>query len=192
MRRSLWLALTSTLWLAACSDHPVAIDVVPGFAVATSADSAGGPPVPHTFFAAAGVTLQDGDGFEVTLASLECAAQGNRFSLTTPVSQTLTSSGCQEAVGRTWTFLGPYPAGTNVGFDFFSGFTNSAGQIRVSGAYPNWRVACEDGFDSDFNDLVFAIRALGTQGCPARPFLADPGFRDALAVLWISRSRTHP
>jgi hypothetical protein len=32
--------------------------------------------------------------------------------------------------------------------------------IRVTGAYPEWTINFEDGFDSDFNDLILTVTAL--------------------------------
>lgn len=174
MRRPI-LSLAATLALAACSDG--------GPVTPTTATDSTGTGLPLLLaLAQAGIMLQADDGFEVTLASRECAAQGNTFSVTSPTSSTLTSDGCREAVGSTWTFPGPYPAGTTVDFSFFSGFTGSPGQIRVSGAYPTWTVACEDGADGDFNDLVFQVRA--TPNCSTGdPVLDDPAVRQQLKNL---------
>ena len=174
------------LFTAACSDDRSITGPPPQF---TTVDSSqlriADPALVLSRFAAlsqAGITLQQGDGFEVTLVARECAAQGNTFSVTSPASAVITSNGCAAAIGTTRTFSGPYAAGTNVTFSFFSGYTGSPGQIQVTGAYPNWTVSCEDGFDNDFNDLVFSVRAVAS--CATNdPVLDDPGVRQQMKNL---------
>lgn len=63
----------------------------------------------------------------------------------------------------------PGAAGTVIAFSFHSGFTGSPGQIQVTGGYPTWTISFEDGFDSDFNDIV-----LGLTAEPAAPKLTCP------------------
>ncbi len=165
-------AFTAALVVGGCSEGG---PVTP----ATPSDSAGGTLPLLWALAQAGVTLQDGEGFEVTLSSRECAAQGNTFRVTSPTSSTLTTDGCREAIGTSWSFPGPYTAGTTVDFSLFSGFTNSPGMVRVSGSHPTWTVACEDGGDGDFNDLIFTVRA--TPNCnTGDPILDDPAVRQQL------------
>lgn len=57
--------------------------------------------------------------------------------------------------------------------------------MSISGAYPEWTVAMEDGFDNDFNDVIVTVRAIVSDaGCPPEPWFSDPLFRNALNVLW--------
>ena len=37
-------------------------------------------------------------------------------------------------------------------------FANPPG-LRVTGAYPSWTVSFEDGYDTDFNDIVLTVTA---------------------------------
>lgn len=110
--------------------------------------------------AASAMILEAPGGFSVEVVDAECAAQGNTVTVTSPVSATVTTDGCRD-VGARVQFDGPFPAGTQVSLAFHSGYTGRPGAIQVSGQYPQWRVAFEDGFDNDFNDVVVSVRAGG-------------------------------
>jgi hypothetical protein len=103
--------------------------------------------------------LSSTGGFEVELVSTACEAHGNTLRLLQPTVQTLTNDGCYEQPGRTWTFAGPFPPGTAVAMEVESAKLEHPPVLRVTGAYPQWTIEFEDGFDDDFNDLILAVRA---------------------------------
>ena len=104
--------------------------------------------------------LEEEAGFEVVLNSTSCTAHGNIFRITAPVQGVLTSDGCYEQDGKTLTFAGPFPAGTEISAEVEAPLLQDAPRLRVSGSYPVWTLTFEDGEDADFNDLVMTLRAL--------------------------------
>ena len=100
-------------------------------------------------------------GFEVVLNSTSCTAHGNIFRITSPVQGTLTSDGCYEQNGKKLSFPGPFPAATTeISAEVVAPLLQNPPQLRVTGQYPVWTLAFEDGEDADFNDLVMTLRAL--------------------------------
>lgn len=104
--------------------------------------------------------LEADAGFEVVLNSTSCTAHGNIFRVTTPVQGTLTSDGCYETDGKTLSYPGPFPAGTEISAEVEAPLLQDAPRLRVTGSYPTWTLTFEDGEDEDFNDLVMTLRAL--------------------------------
>jgi hypothetical protein len=104
------------------------------------------------------VLAQDG-GFTITLASNSCTAAGNTVVLTKPVLDTLTANGCGEPQNKSWSFAGPYAAGTPIAFTITSAKLAGTPALRASGSYPSWVILFEDGGDTDFNDLVLDVDA---------------------------------
>jgi hypothetical protein len=103
--------------------------------------------------------LTSAGGFEVELLGSACQAHGNTLRLTKPSAQTLTEDGCYAPAGTKWTFAGPFNAGTKVGMEVEAAELEHAPVLRVTGAYPEWHIEFEDGFDADFDDLRLAVRA---------------------------------
>ncbi|MDT8368784.1 MAG: hypothetical protein RQ745_06225 [Longimicrobiales bacterium] len=192
--------MLALLFLGACSggvDDPLGPSSEGPAVVATDAgaplqDSAGitlpwgSAPAPDGLAAAQAaspITLPVPSGFVVTFVARECAAPSNVVSITSPVSQTLLTTACQAAIGQSWSFPGPFPAGTTIELSLQS--TSGQSAARVSGAFPNWTVSFEDGFDNDFNDLVFTVTAQAdTPDCPTAPAFQDPDVIDGLRDLW--------
>ncbi len=190
------------VWTAACSDEPAG-DLItapegPAPIINARADSlpqipSGGAPITTTRTAAASIVLPVESGFTVEFVDRECAAVGNRVTLTSPVFQVLLRSGCQAAFPQTWRFDGPFPAGTVIAFLFRPG-TRHPGAIRVSGGFPVWTLSFEDSTDDDFNDLVFTV----TAECPffptppADPLLADQAVQRGLQDLWDNSNPNDP
>jgi hypothetical protein len=104
--------------------------------------------------------LEADAGFEVVLNSTSCTAHGNIFRITSPVQSTLTSDGCYEQDGKTLSFAGPFPAGTEISAEVEAPRLRDPPRLRVSGQYPVWNLTFEDGEDEDFNDLEMTLRAL--------------------------------
>lgn len=105
--------------------------------------------------------LEADAGFEVVLNSTSCTAHGNIFRITSPVPGTLTSDGCYEQNGTTLSYPGPFPAATTeISAEVEAPLLQNPPQLRVTGQYPVWSLAFEDGEDADFNDLVMTLRAL--------------------------------
>lgn len=112
------------------------------------------------------LTLTQAGGFEVKLLSSDCSAVGDTIRLTTPVAAVVSSDGCYVPVNTTWTYPGPYPAGTPVALVFASGSVNGVNVgnfhtgLHVSGSNPLWTLNYEDGGDPwDYQDIVLSVRA---------------------------------
>ena len=106
--------------------------------------------------------LQAEAGFKVVLNSSSCQAHGNIFRVTAPTTGTLTNDGCYEQLGKTLTIAGPFPAGTEISAEVVAPLFNDPPQLQVTGAYPEWHLTYEDGYDADFNDLEMTLTALPT------------------------------
>lgn len=104
--------------------------------------------------------------FSVTLVSTSCTAKGTTVTVTAPLTQKLTGDGCYESSGKVWNVgsaTSGFPAGTQLNFSIISDQTASAPSFRLTGVYPDWSIAFEDGGDSDFNDVVLSIHATKLQ-----------------------------
>lgn len=115
---------------------------------------------PNDHLFACDLILSSAGGFDVTLVQNACQAEGNRLRLTKPNPQVLTNNGCYEPVGKVWAFAGPFPAGTAIGMEVEAAELPNPPILRVTGSYPIWRIEFEDGYDTDFDDLVLDVRAL--------------------------------
>jgi hypothetical protein len=113
-------------------------------------------------FVACTLKLQQEAGFKVVLNSTSCDAHGNIFRTTVPVGGTLTEDGCYERSGKQLRFDGPFAAGTEIAAEMVAPMLAHPPRLVVSGAYPEWTLTYEDGFDSDFNDMILTLTALPT------------------------------
>jgi PKD repeat protein len=113
-------------------------------------------------FVACTLRLEEDAGFKVTLDSRDCAAHGNMFRITAPVTGTLTSDGCYEQPGKQLVFAAAFPAGTEISAEVVAPVLNNPPQLRVSGSYPEWVLTYEDGVDQDFDDMILTLTALPT------------------------------
>ena len=105
------------------------------------------------------LTLPAPASFRITLVSRSCDAINNEILLTSPVTATLTTDACRTSVGTEWDYPTIYPTGTEIALEVMSDqFANPPG-LRVTGDYPNWTVSFEDGYDTDFNDIVLNVQA---------------------------------
>ncbi len=112
----------------------------------------------------------------VTLTSKQCEFVGNRFAITQPIQQTLFTNGCSVAPGTAYTLNGPNPdksfdAPTSLQAEFTQGSGKPTDPpkgppaIRVTGSFPDWTVAIDDGGnlggvgEPDFADIVLAVHA---------------------------------
>ncbi len=111
-------------------------------------------------FVACKLRLEEPSGFKVVLNSSSCDAHGNVFRITEPVADTLTVDGCYASSGSALQFAGPFPAGTEISAEVLAPLLGSAPALRVTGAYPEWRLNYEDGADEDFDDLIMTVTAL--------------------------------
>jgi PKD repeat protein len=106
--------------------------------------------------------LEQEAGFKVVLNGTSCQAHGNIFRVTAPTTGTLTNDGCYEHLGKTLTIAGPFAAGTQISAEVVAPLFSNPPQLRVAGAYPEWHLTYEDGYDADFNDLEMTLTALPT------------------------------
>jgi hypothetical protein len=146
------IALSFGFTLAACSGA----DDPPRVTTPLECDTGGGQTSECV------LTLPAPASFRITLVSRSCDAINNEILLTSPETATLTTDACRTAVGTQWDYPTVYPAGTEIGIEVASDqFANPPG-LRVSGAYPSWTVSFEDGYDTDFNDIVLSVEAFPT------------------------------
>lgn len=105
------------------------------------------------------LTLDQAGGFEIVDSHSACQARENSIRLVSPVDAVITADGCY-ASDMDKQFLGPFPAGSTIEIEFRSGYTGTGGFIRAQGSYPEWTFSFEDGYDDDYDDLRFVLRAL--------------------------------
>jgi len=97
--------------------------------------------------------------FQVQLVSTSCTARNNKILVISPVQDELTDDACTETTGKTWDFDGPFEAGSVLNFRIESFEQPNPPRFLASGAYPEWTLTFEDGFDTDFNDIVLRVVA---------------------------------
>jgi PKD repeat protein len=112
----------------------------------------------------------------VTMTSRDCELAGNRFSITSPIQQTVFFNGCSQPVGTQYVLNGPNPdksfdAGTEIQAQFTQGVGDpedperGTPAIQLTGAFPTWTIMIDDGGnptapgEPDFNDIVLTVSA---------------------------------
>jgi PKD repeat protein len=119
-------------------------------------------------FASCALVLDADAVVTVKLEARSCEAHGNSFQITAPVAETLFTDGCYAPnIGQSFALNGGavFAAGTRLEAQVISGAINqaTAPALHVSGAYPTWTLAFDDGVggitEPDFNDLVITVTA---------------------------------
>jgi PKD repeat protein len=119
-------------------------------------------------FASCALVLEEDASVTVKLEQRSCDAHGNTFQITAPLAQTLFTDGCYSpAVGTAFDLNDGevFAAGTRLEAQVISGASNqlTAPALHVTGAYPTWTLAFDDGVggvnEPDFNDLVITVTA---------------------------------
>jgi PKD repeat protein len=112
----------------------------------------------------------------VTLTSRDCELAGNRFSITSPIHQTVFFNGCSQPVGAQYVLNGPnadksFDAGTEIMAQFTQGVgdpedpTRGPPAIQLTGTFPTWTISIDDGGnptapgEPDFNDIILTVSA---------------------------------
>ncbi len=158
MRKPIRLLLVWSALITACKSDG-----------ATNPGDTGGPPVttsltcsqPGGQSAECGLALPAAGGFSLALLGTACDATDNTLAVTSPVSQTLTSDICHTAAGATWSFPGPYDAGTELRLQVTSRrFPNPPSLRATQVSATEWMITFEDGFDSDFDDMKLQVDAV--------------------------------
>ena len=145
------LALSFGFTLAACAGA----DDLPRVTSQLECDTGGGQTSLCT------LTLAAPAGYKITLTSGSCDALNTEIRLVSPITVPLTTDACQAEVGTVWDYTTPInPAGTEINIEIDSDQFASPPSLRVSGAYPSWAVDFEDGYDTDFNDVVLTVEAV--------------------------------
>jgi hypothetical protein len=109
------------------------------------------------------VQLEQAGGFSITLTSRSCDATNDEIRLDQPVSEVITSNGCNEPLGKVWAYgeATPFAAGTAVSLVIIADQYNNPPGLRVTevqGSSPRaWRLDFEDGADQDFNDIELLL-----------------------------------
>jgi PKD repeat protein len=106
-------------------------------------------------------TLDHPGGIKATLTSATtCEAHGNTFRFLTPTASVLTTDACYETIGKSITLAGPYDAFTTITAEIVAPPLSGTPSAHVTGSYPTWTVAFEDGVDADYDDVVITVTAL--------------------------------
>jgi hypothetical protein len=108
------------------------------------------------------IPLTNAGSFTITLNSTDCLAHGNVLQVTKPTPIELTADGCYEQLGKEWAFTGPFAGSATMAMTVTSRSYDHPPQLKVTQnpADPStWTVVFEDGYDSDFNDMVFTVKA---------------------------------
>lgn len=107
------------------------------------------------------LTLAEPAGFKITLTTGSCDALNTEIRLVSPITVPLTTDACREPVGTVWDYSTPtYQAGTEINIEVDSDQFANPPSLRVTGAFPAWSVEFEDGYDTDFNDVVMNVEAV--------------------------------
>ncbi|MFL5575286.1 MAG: hypothetical protein ACJ79S_04890 [Gemmatimonadaceae bacterium] len=95
--------------------------------------------------------------FTITLTGHDCEAHGNVLRLSKPSDVLLTEDGCYEPNNKVW---GPYQGSATMAMTVTSHVYDNRPQLRVTQVDAStWNVVFEDGYDTDFNDMVFTVSA---------------------------------
>jgi hypothetical protein len=119
------------------------------------------------------VQLEQAGGFSLTLTERSCDATNNEIRLEQPVTEVVTSDGCNEVIGRVWAYgtTTPFAAGTAINLVIISDQFNNPPGLRVTeepGSAPKaWRLRFEDGADQDYNDIVLLLQQQPAAGLRA-------------------------
>jgi PKD repeat protein len=123
-------------------------------------------------FASCALVLDEDATVTVKLDQRSCDAHGNTFQMTAPLAETLFTDGCYSPALGTGFSLNQgqvFAAGTHLEAQVISGAANqvTAPALHVSGAYPTWTLAFDDGSvgganEPDFDDLVITVTATPT------------------------------
>lgn len=107
------------------------------------------------------LTLAEPAGFKITLTTGNCDALNTEIRLVSPTTVPLTTDACREPVGTVWDYsTPPYAAGTEINIEVDSDQFANPPSLRVTGAFPAWSVEFEDGYDTDFDDVVLSVEAV--------------------------------
>ena len=152
--KTLWLsllALSGAVTLAACSGA----DDPPRVTSGLECEAPGGG------VSSCVLTLPEPGGFTITLVSSSCDALNNELRLMSPAEATLTTDACREDAGTVWDYTSTvYPTGTEISLEVDSDQFAGEPGLRVTGTYPSWTIRFEDGYDTDFDDLVLRVDAV--------------------------------
>ena len=111
------------------------------------------------------LVLTEASTFTITLVSRDCIAAETQVALTSPASVegVVVDDACSATPGTDWDFDddgAAFAANTEIGMEFTSDQFADPPAIRVNGAFPQWTINFEDGYDEDFNDIVLMVTAV--------------------------------
>jgi hypothetical protein len=110
----------------------------------------------------------------ITLETVDCEFNNNKFEITQPIAEVVFSDGCKVVDGTAFVINGgaAFAAGTSLQTKFTQGTKPRPADpdpgpaaTRVSGSFPNWTIEIDDGGgvgkpgEPDFNDLVLKVAA---------------------------------
>lgn len=103
-------------------------------------------------------------GFTITVESTGCEARGNILRVISPVDSTLSSDACFLTPGQHWDFTAPggtFAGAAALNLNVTAKYFGNPPQLQLTTLEANkrWRVIFEDGYDTDFNDVILVITA---------------------------------
>lgn len=138
-------------------DNPPPPPITVGMTCGTGTGTGTGTAIPCD------IKLGNSAGFRVTLVSAECKATTTVVRVTKPTETTLTVDGCHQAAGSSWDFTvppGTAPENNVAALEITAAAERNSAQLQVEGTASPWTIRFEDGYDTDFNDIVLRIDAL--------------------------------
>lgn len=102
--------------------------------------------------------------FTITVESTGCEARGNILRVISPVDSTLSSDACFLTAGQHWDFTAPggsFAGAAALNLNVTAKYFGNPPQLQLTTLEANkrWRVIFEDGYDTDFNDVILVITA---------------------------------
>jgi hypothetical protein len=154
------LVAGGTLLLAACGGGDKGTGPKPGETVITKLSCAGG----SGGATACTIPLTGASSFTIETVSTDCEARGNILRITSPSDQLLSEDACNLAKSATkekWTFPGPFNAAAVLNMSVTAKYFDFPPSLRVTEEVKNtqWRVVFEDGYDTDYNDVILRVVA---------------------------------
>lgn len=97
--------------------------------------------------------------FSITVESIGCEARGNVLRVVSPSARELSGDACYLSAGSRYDFPGPFPAAAALNMSVTAKYFSFPPSLQVTTVQEGskWRIVFEDGYDSDFNDVVLLV-----------------------------------
>ena len=102
--------------------------------------------------------------FTITVESTGCEAVGNILRIVSPEAMTLSDNACALAPGKSWDFTAPsgtFSTSAALNLSVTAKFFSAPPTLHVTTVEEGkkWRVVFEDGYDTDYNDVILIVTA---------------------------------